>query len=321
MSRMRGLAVSLAALLALLPGVGALAEEEMVNRLPEALEAIPAAYDTPAEQQGMLENLYYDTYESMTYDQQTTPLRKRAVVCLPYGYSEEQQYPVFYLMHGGWSDETAYLGTPGEPHALKHILDHGIQDGLIQPMIVVCPTYNNLSGDDSASYRLALTLTDNDHNALVNDLLPAVEGTYSTYAPDATPEGLMASREYRAFAGFSMGSVTTWHTFQYCLDFFRYFMPSSGNMSTNGAYMASLVRDAGHDWDDFFILAASGTDDFAYTAFRMQIEAMASVEDGTFRYANNERDGNLYFLEQEGGVHSGAYALLYFYNGLRWLWK
>jgi len=61
------------------------------------------------------------------------------------------------------------------------------------------------------------------------------------------------------------------------------------------------VRDFGHEWDDFFIFAASGTDDFAYVSFRYQIEAMADVSDGIFRYADNETGGSLYFLEQEGG--------------------
>ena len=52
-------------------------------------------------------------------------------------------------------------------------------DGKIQPMIVVCPTYNNESQEDSSDYSLAIQLTDNYHNELVNDLIPAVEGTYS----------------------------------------------------------------------------------------------------------------------------------------------
>ena len=194
-------------------------------------------------------------------------------------------------------------------------------DGKIAPMIVVCPTYNNTSGTDSSDYSLALQLTDNYHNELIGDLIPAVEGAYSTYAADTTPEGIAASRDHRAFCGFSMGSVATWRTFQYCLDYFRYFMPSSGNLTTDGEYMADMVRNSGHSWNDFFIFAASGTDDFAYSAFRAQIEAMAAVDDGTFRYADNERDGNLYFLEQEGGTHSGEYAMEYFYNGLCWIWQ
>ena len=38
-------------------------------------------------------------------------------------------------------------------------------------------------------------------------------------------------------------------------------------------------------------------------------------------YANNEKEGNLYFLEQEGGTHNGDYAMEYFYNGLCWIWQ
>lgn len=65
----------------------------------------------------------------------------------------------------------------------------------------------------------------------------------------------------------------------------------------------------------FSSLRASGPDDFAYSSFKNQIEAMADVSDGTFQYADNEREGNLYFLEQEGGTHSGEYALEYFITG------
>lgn len=289
--------------------------------LPEELEEIPQEYSLEADQQGTLENLYYETYESRTYDQKSEILTKRAVVYLPYGYTEDENYNVFYLMHGGWSDETTYLGTPEHPAVFKNILDNAMEDGRIEPMIIVCPTYNNESPSDSDNYSLALELTDNYHNELINDLIPAVEGTYSTYAESTSREGLRASRDHRAFCGFSMGSVATWHTFEYCLDYFRYFMPSSGNLTSDGEYMASIVRNSGHEWDDFFIFAASGTEDFAYTSFRQQIEAMADVDDGTFRYADNEAEGNLYFLEEEGGVHRGEYALQYFYNGLRWIWN
>lgn len=222
----------------------------ITHRFPDALEQIPADYFAPASEQGRLEELHYSTWESMSYEQESTPLTKRAIIYLPYGYSEAQKYPVFYLMHGGWSNETTYLGTPEQPNALKNILDNAIAEGLVQPMIVVCPTYNNLSAGDSADYSLAIELTANYHNELVNDLIPAVEGKYSSYAEDTTPEGLAKSRNYRAFAGFSMGSVATWRTFQYCLDEFRYFFPSSGNLTTDGDYMASIVRDSGRSPDE-----------------------------------------------------------------------
>lgn len=135
--------------------------EKDTNRFPASLTSIPDSYLTEAKQQGTLQDLYYNTYESFSYDEKSQKLQKHAVVYLPYGYDESKKYPVFYLMHGGWSNEYTYLGSPDEPHGMKHILDHGIANGEIQPMIVVCPTYNNTSPEESGDYSLALSLTDN----------------------------------------------------------------------------------------------------------------------------------------------------------------
>lgn len=290
------------------------------GRIPDELLQIPEDYFTPAAEQGIIERLEYQTYESMSYEDQTTQLDKTAYVYLPYGYSEEQQYNVLYLMHGGWSNETTYLGTPENPHELKNIIDHAIQDGKMAPVIIVCPTYNNTSTEDSADYSLALRLTDNYHNELVNDLIPAVEGKYSTYAGGTSKQELAESREHRAFAGFSMGSVTTWHTFQYCMDYFKYFLPSSGSLSSDGAYMESLVTGSGYGTEDFFIYAMSGTEDFAYAAFTAQIQAMLDAPGGIFIESNNVSGGNLAYRVQEGNAHDGNAALQYIYNGLVWLW-
>lgn len=223
-------------------------------------------------------------------------------------------------MHGGWSDETTYLGTPSNPHPLKNILDNAIAEGRITPMIVVCPTYNNLSDQDSSDYGLALRLTDNYHHELANNLIPAVESKFSTYAENVTEQGLIASRDHRAFCGFSMGSVTTWHVFQYCLSYFRYFFPSSGALTDNAKLLANFVNKQGYQQDGFFIFAASGTADFAYTGFTAQIQAMAAYKE-MFKFAENEREGNLYYLVAPGGTHSPKNALEDFYNALIQLWK
>lgn len=305
-----------------------LSEEDMVpmneqtssGQIPEELAQIPKEYFETASEQGTVERLEYQTYESMSYEDRTTQLTKTAYVYLPYGYSDKIQYNVLYLMHGGWSNETTYLGTPENPHELKNVLDHAIQDKSMLPVIVVCPTYNNTSPEDSADYSLALRLTDNYHNELINDLIPAVEEKYSTYADGASEQALTESRSHRAFAGFSMGSVTTWHTFQYCMDYFRYFLPSSGNLSSDGAYMERLVTDAGYGSEDFFIYAMSGTEDFAYAAFTSQIQEMINAPGDIFIEADSESNGNLAYRVQEGNAHDGNAALQYIYNGLIWLW-
>lgn len=289
--------------------------------IPDTLEQVPDEYKKPAQVQGHIERLDYQTYESFSYAEKSEQITKTAYVYLPAAYDKGQKYNIFYLMHGGWSNETTWLGTPKQPSEFKNILDHAIADRKINPLIIVCPTYNNTSGEDSADYSLALKLTDQYHQELVGDLIPAVESRYSTFAEDMTEQGIKQSRDHRGFGGFSMGSVATWHTFQYCLDYFRYYMPMSGNLSTDGEYMADMARKSGYNADDFFIYAMSGTEDFAYSAFKSQIEAMAAVQDETFVMANNEQDGNLAFREQEGGVHDGNYASQYTYNGLMWFWN
>jgi len=289
--------------------------------VPDELDYIPDGYENPATQQGTLNKLTYDTWESFSYEQKSNKITKEAWVYLPYGYTDEEEYNVFYLSHGGWSNETTLMGTDDNPKSFKNVIDNAIQDGNIKPLIIVLPTYNNTSENDSSDYSLAIQLTNQFHNELVNDLIPAVESKYSTYAKDTTPQGLKESRDHRGFGGFSMGSVNTWNTFRYCLDYFRYFMPMSGSYTTDGEYMADLVRQQGYSSQDFFIFAASGTDDFAYSAFKAQIMAMANNSGGMFKLAKNESEGNMSFLEREGYKHDAKATDEYTYNGLRFLWN
>lgn len=289
--------------------------------VPDELEYIPDGYENPATQQGTLNKLTYDTWESFSYEQKSNKITKEAWVYLPYGYTDEEEYNVFYLSHGSWSNETTLMGTDDNPKSFKNVIDNAIQDGNIKPLIIVLPTYNNTSENDSSDYSLAIQLTNQFHNELVNDLIPAVESKYSTYAKDTTPQGLKESRDHRGFGGFSMGSVNTWNTFRYCLDYFRYFMPMSGSYTTDGEYMADLVRQQGYSSQDFFIFAASGTDDFAYSAFKAQIMAMANNSGGMFKLAKNESEGNMSFLEREGYKHDAKATDEYTYNGLRFFWN
>ncbi|MCD8155365.1 MAG: hypothetical protein LUF78_11920 [Clostridiales bacterium] len=237
---------------------------------------------------------------------------------LPYGYSEDIQYDVFYFMHGGWSNETSTLGTPGNENEFKNVLDNAIQNGEIEPLIVVCPTYNNTNenGQDSDSFSLAMQLTENYHNELVNDLLPAVEGTYSTYAEDVTPQGLADARDHRGFGGFSMGSVTTWRTFEYCMDYFRYYLPMSCGTSLDDEEIWQGAAD--YNLEDYFAWIITGTRDFAYSYDENRAEAMRNS--GYFTEASSLENGNFAYTVKDGYSHDGTAAMEYTYNGLRLFW-
>ena len=63
---------------------------------------------------------------------------------LPAGYDPEKSYNILYLMHGGGDDENYWLmelsdRTHGK--TTMRVLDHMIEDGLCEPLIVVTPTF------------------------------------------------------------------------------------------------------------------------------------------------------------------------------------
>jgi enterochelin esterase-like enzyme/acetyl esterase/lipase len=284
---------------------------------PRELRTIPEAYYSPAAQQGKLAELTYDTYESKTYEQNAKTLHKRAIVYLPYGYSDSSEYNVFYLMHGGWGNESSTLGTPNQPNQLKNVIDNAIVKGDMKPLIIVCPTYNNESPRDSADFSLALELNRNFHNELVNDLMPAVESTYNTYAKGVTPEELMVSRDHRGFGGFSMGSVATWRTFQNCLDYFRFYLPMSCGTSLGDENIFEAAKN--RDPDDYFVWVSTGTKDFAYSYDERRVEKMR--ESAYFMESTDSATGNFLYLVKEGYSHDGLAAMEYTYNGLCWFWN
>lgn len=278
--------------------------------VPDEIKEIPEIYFSPAGQQGTLVDLYYDTLESFSYMEHSQPLQKHAVVYLPYGYTESQKYNVFYLMHGGWGNETTTFGTPAAPSRFKNVIDNAIANGNFAPLIIVCPTYNNTSPEDSASFSLALRLNENYHNELVNDLMPAVESRYSTYAEDTSPEGLAAARDHRGFGGFSMGSVATWRTFQNCLDYFRYFLP----MSCGTGLTDPEIYAAAEQRQDFFVWVMTGTEDFAYGYDNDRVEMMRQSAWFT-------EEENFAYRVKEGYDHGGTASMEYTYNGLCWFWS
>lgn len=270
---------------------------------------VPDNYRKKAEKQGRLEKLTYNTYESFSYLEKSQQLTKAAWIYLPYDYDNNRKYNILYLSHGGWSNETTLMGTADNPTEFENIIDNAIEKGDIEPLIIVFPTYNNLTDKDSWDYNLAIRLCENFHNELVNDLIPTVEDKYSTYAKDTSKRSLIESRNHRGFGGFSMGSVNTWCTFHYSLDYFRYFIPMSGSYSLDGDYMAGFVTSQGYGSDDFIIFAASGSDDFAYESFKTQIINMSNVT-GVFN------KDNLILLIKNGYVHDYGAAYEYVYNAL-----
>lgn len=312
--------------------------EKENKKITEALakikefKAVPDEYRIESEKQGSIESLIYNV---PNLEDGTT---KHLNVYLPYCYNASdtnRRYNVLYLMHGGGENENLIFGGPGQNRELKNILDNMIANRDMEPIIVVTPTFygvkNNFKNDpvlshvETVDHPLPIVETEYFHDELIHDLIPVVETKYHTYAASANMEDLKASREHRAFGGFSMGSVTTWCTFINCLDYFKYFMPISGDCWTLAQkgegrmaketveYLANVAKASGYSSEDYYLLCATGKQDIAYPSMKPQMDFMKEFTDSFF-YSSDVKKGNFYFIECEDGVHNWHWVNQYIYD-------
>ena len=276
--------------------------------------AVPADYKKASSKQGTIERFDYD---SKDYAGNGEAVKKTAYVYLPYGYDEsdtETRYDILYLMHG-WG---GHAGEYFEYGSVKDIIDNLIEKGDISPLIVVSATfYNENSSDDFSE---SISELREFHRDFEEALMPAVESKYHTYAMSASDEGLKASRDHRAFGGFSLGSVTTWMAFCYDADYIRYFLPMSGSCWYYGTYgdfqteknvdfIEQLVKEMNLDQRGYLIYHAVGTEDVVKSQTIMQAEEM-------LRRGDVFTPEHYLFYQKEGGEHDYYAVEEFVYNAL-----
>ena len=275
-------------------------------------EAVPDEYKAPAARPGTVERLDYTTKDYAGGGD----IQKTAYVYLPYGYDASDDatcYDIVYLMHGwgGSAGEYFRLGT------LKNTFDQLIERGDMSPAIMVSTTFyhSGSNTDFGGSVRELRAFYQDFENAL----MPAVEGKYHTYARSTSAEDLKATRDHRAFGGFSLGSVTTWLEFCYDYDYIRYFAPMSGSCWYYGTYgdfrfrenvdfIENLVKEQNLDERGYFIYHAVGTNDAVKSQSVDMAEEMLSRDTFT--------PDHYVFYQKDGGYHDFDAVQEYLYNAL-----
>lgn len=212
-------------------------EEDFITALP-----MSKTLTQSCEKSGTVETI---TYSTRSYALESLPenegkeltLEKSAQVYLPYGYKSSKKYNILYLLHGTGGGYTYWLTDTGKQ--TKNVLDNLINEKLCAPTIVVCPEFYSIP-EEYESYYSTINLLTDDENAdlwaeyfyeeLRNDLIPAVESKYSTYAnKDVSLSSLQKSRDHRAFSGLSRGSKTVVNAGMiHSTDLFSYFGCFSG---------------------------------------------------------------------------------------------
>lgn len=277
--------------------------------------AVPELYFRAAKQQGSIEVV---EYASKDYTGSMDPTTKPAYVNLPYGYDANRKYDIIYLIHGWTGTAEQYFGLASWPQ-MKNLFDNMIQCGDCRPFIAVSPTWDkdNRSKDWGESVREVAVF----HNEYLNELIPAVESRYSTYAETADKAGILASRDHRAFGGFSLGSITTWYIFEHCFDLQKWFLPMSGDNwhirmfggqyepEATAAFLAEVVNASDYKDDGFYVWYAVGTHDSRFYQTHNQASAMMALPE-TFNAKNFS------YHQKEGGQHDFNSVWEFCYNAL-----
>lgn len=140
------------------------------------------------------EGIPHGKIETITYNSKTVGNDRKATVYTPPGFSENEKYPVLYLLHGIGGDEKEWING-GHPEV---ILDNLYADGKLEPMIVIMPNGRAMKDDRASGNNMApdkVQAFATFEQDLLNDLIPYVEKNFP----------VLADRENRAIAGLSMG--------------------------------------------------------------------------------------------------------------------
>lgn len=257
-------------------------------------------------------------YESDTYDEtDQRKLQKGAWVYVPYGYDASKQYDILYLLHGGnFREEWWFVKFP----ETVTIIDNMIEKGLCAPLLIVTPTFYRDEKDKDGGMDIAEIRPEQFKTELRKDLIPAVEKKYSTYCRgDVSESNLIATRRHRAFAGLSLGSMTTYRAaFYNNFDLFSWYGPFSGCCGPFGDHEKEVKRICetlekgyreGYELD--YMFCGNGDKDIAY-------EDQKDVMERTLPVCQYLKPGENYeFYTIPGGIHDMKAWQLHLYHALQ----
>ncbi len=148
----------------------------------------------------------------LNYFSKITQDWRRCFVYTPPGYeaNSSKRYPVLYLQHGSFEDET---GWPGQGKA-NLILDNLIAEKKAVPMIIVMDNGYAYKPQNNGNGRPAMVFEE----VMMQEIIPMIDARFRT----------LTNRESRAIAGLSMGANQTMRIAMNNLGQFAYYGGFSG---------------------------------------------------------------------------------------------
>lgn len=318
---------------------------------------VPEEYKVPCDEQGTVVSYTYHT-QNYSYVElfgtELVDVTKRCNVYLPYGYDETEQYNVIYLLHGSIEDENYWLVDTATASGFEiyttNVFDWLIKNGDVDPFIAVTPDihtdledYDDPSlvdpdkvlaernADDEYIQQSQAGNPNNDFKfyemVYYKELRDLATQAEATYAPcvDTDKDGqisdaeLIASRNSRALAGFSVGgNITTSSGVLSGYDFIGFFGTFSGGFSDKYEEallaVAEEIREAGYSIYLFAELEEGADGDGSET--RALYQELIEKSDGFFL-----AEKTLKLLEIKGGMHDYPSYIVALYNALHFFFS
>lgn len=144
-----------------------------------------------------LKNVPHGLVSENIYFSKITNAWRRCFVYTPAAYNENNtaRYPVLYLQHGSFEDETGW-SSQGKANL---ILDNLIADKKAVPMMIVIDNGYAYTPQDTATANRRMPSFATFEEVLVTEIIPMIDSKFRT----------IADREHRAIAGLSMGANET----------------------------------------------------------------------------------------------------------------
>lgn len=174
--------------------------------------------EIPAEDQDFyaLKDVPHGLVSENLYFSKITGTWRRCFVYTPAGYQKdtETRYPVLYLQHGSFEDETGW-SAQGRANL---ILDNLIAAKKAVPMIIVMDNGYAYKPQNNSETNAGTHPPSAFEEVMINEIIPMIDSRYRT----------IADREHRAIAGLSMGANQTMRIIMNNLDKFAYYGGFSG---------------------------------------------------------------------------------------------
>lgn len=180
--------------------------------------------EIPAEDQDFyaLKDVPHGLVSENLYFSKITGRWRRCFVYTPAGYEKDgkTRYPVLYLQHGSFEDETGW-SAQGKANL---ILDNLIAAKKAVPMIIVMDNGYAYKPQDGSNADVQSRPPSAFEEVMINEIIPMIDSKFRT----------IADREHRAIAGLSMGANQTMRIIMNNLDKFAYYGGFSGTSNYPG---------------------------------------------------------------------------------------